>query len=814
MNFEAIGLSQNDVSIVTSRLRSELVNLGKYRVVEREKMDEILKEQGFQLSGCTTNECVVEAGKLLGVRYILSGTIGILGTTYTLDTRMIDVETGELLKPVKRNYEGKIEGLLDILPGLAQEISGVYASTQLGQSAEFQYEKTQDIVFELNVANAIPVIDNRRTGKPQSSKHITIPFSEGTHNIRFLADGYRSSDVRTFYVRIGEPQTIGIELTRDESIEQQEIKAIPFASVNFFSSIPSVDVIIDGVFVGKTGPSGISQLLSASINGEEHEVVYKKPKYLPKFLKIKVYTNKTNADVNTTPTPNFGTLIINCKQGKANIYINGKLNYKKATREGQKFSEVVTGKYKVRLEKERYLPSKEKEVFVPVGKEAKLDFDLKPAWGDATLTSQPSGAKVYLDGNLIGKTPLELKGETNGLLAGSYNFKFDLESAIYPPVEKMVVIKSGEEKNENTNFNDISGTFIIKTKPSPLKVLINGKYDAGLSRGRPVKYPEGSYQIDILNTGPHENSYYPIKKNIVLTKGKQLIIKEDFKVKKGLLFLHSNVPGTQFIVKDLLENKEILKSDKIENKPVLTGKYEIVANAQAKGYILMKKQVKITEGFRDVIRFEFNEKDKKAYIAERKRKIEKQKKLALSQYINGLPDKYPNVFINPDKHFYNKYKKQYEYIDHGALTFLNALGLQVFLTPDFLHLITGDVYIPAYHSWWKYAKKSEKIYWGIALTLETLHGWALVISAIDLGVNKQKFVKSPFFITYLSGILMGGIFDLIEYNEYKDVHKAINDYEEYKRGHLGIIHKMVNGKTYLSYNMYLKVVSLNYSISL
>ena len=45
-------LSQTETEILSNRLRSNAVNVGIYDVVERQKMQEILDEQEFQLSGC------------------------------------------------------------------------------------------------------------------------------------------------------------------------------------------------------------------------------------------------------------------------------------------------------------------------------------------------------------------------------------------------------------------------------------------------------------------------------------------------------------------------------------------------------------------------------------------------------------------------------------------------------------------------------------------------------------------------------------------------------------------------------------------
>jgi len=59
------GMDQVTATIVSDRLRSELVNSGVFRVMEREEMENILKEQGFQQSGgCDEASCLVQVGRL------------------------------------------------------------------------------------------------------------------------------------------------------------------------------------------------------------------------------------------------------------------------------------------------------------------------------------------------------------------------------------------------------------------------------------------------------------------------------------------------------------------------------------------------------------------------------------------------------------------------------------------------------------------------------------------------------------------------------------------------------------------------------
>lgn len=77
-------------------------------------MKDILSEQGFQMTGCTDNECLVEMGKLLNVQLILGGSISKVGSMYSSDLRLIDIETGKIVSTASESVTGRIETLLDI----------------------------------------------------------------------------------------------------------------------------------------------------------------------------------------------------------------------------------------------------------------------------------------------------------------------------------------------------------------------------------------------------------------------------------------------------------------------------------------------------------------------------------------------------------------------------------------------------------------------------------------------------------------------------------------------------------------------------
>ena len=125
LDFEGRGISQMEAQTLTDRLMSEMVNTNAVIMVERNQMEEIMQEQGFQQSGCTTSECAAEVGALLGVQNMVSGSFGKLGNSYTIDAKMFSVSTGGTIRSVSKTYKGEVDGLLNIIEIVAWELVGL-----------------------------------------------------------------------------------------------------------------------------------------------------------------------------------------------------------------------------------------------------------------------------------------------------------------------------------------------------------------------------------------------------------------------------------------------------------------------------------------------------------------------------------------------------------------------------------------------------------------------------------------------------------------------------------------------------------------
>lgn len=120
------GVTAAEARALSDRLRIEIFNAGIFKVMERDKMNQILDEMEFQLNDCTTNECAIEVGRLIGVGKIMAGSISKVGEFFTVSVRLIDVETSKIEATAIEDIEGTLGIVLtQAIPSVAQKISGL-----------------------------------------------------------------------------------------------------------------------------------------------------------------------------------------------------------------------------------------------------------------------------------------------------------------------------------------------------------------------------------------------------------------------------------------------------------------------------------------------------------------------------------------------------------------------------------------------------------------------------------------------------------------------------------------------------------------
>jgi len=112
VDFDTFNISRSEGLALTNRLRNEISRLGGYDVLGRSEMEKILKEFGIQLSSCSSDECLVKAGKILGARIMVGGSFSKVGDIYSVSARVIDTETSDVLAYIDYDFDCEIGELL------------------------------------------------------------------------------------------------------------------------------------------------------------------------------------------------------------------------------------------------------------------------------------------------------------------------------------------------------------------------------------------------------------------------------------------------------------------------------------------------------------------------------------------------------------------------------------------------------------------------------------------------------------------------------------------------------------------------------
>lgn len=94
-----------DVS-VTDKLVTQLVNLRRFKVMERTALEKVLKEQKLQTSGIVDEKTAVNVGKIAGADAIVIGDVTITGGTAKVSARVIDTETSETIVAKEEQSQG------------------------------------------------------------------------------------------------------------------------------------------------------------------------------------------------------------------------------------------------------------------------------------------------------------------------------------------------------------------------------------------------------------------------------------------------------------------------------------------------------------------------------------------------------------------------------------------------------------------------------------------------------------------------------------------------------------------------------------
>ncbi len=187
-NLVPYNVSSQEAFIVTERLIHELSESGKVKLIERRFIDKVIEEQKIQLSGCTTDECLIKIGELANAHKIIAGVISQFGSTYSLQVRLIDVETGIVDESATYDTKNGIENL--ILMGTKIITNRLLGIGQEGLSLEVTKSNPQssvrDVAQAQNTPNRLHADEIEWVRVPDGSKYKSKTWQNVPYNYEIM----------------------------------------------------------------------------------------------------------------------------------------------------------------------------------------------------------------------------------------------------------------------------------------------------------------------------------------------------------------------------------------------------------------------------------------------------------------------------------------------------------------------------------------------------------------------------------------------------------------------------------------------------
>lgn len=220
------------------------------------------------------------------------------------------------------------------------------------------------------------------------------------------------------------------------------------------------------------------------------------------------------------------TLIIRATPDEAAIYIDDE---KVGT--GYVRTQVSVGaehRYKVKCED--YFPKEGVEIFTKKT-EKTLNVELEPNFGWITVTTNPEGADVFVDGKKVGVTPYVFEKIKRG------NHKVEVKKERYATHVQMVTIQVGEQNDDLENLTleveDVAyGRLSLYATPDGADIIIDGVF-----RGKTPQTLElsaGKHEVELSITGynPKVQTVYIEEMeteviNVVLSKTREITVITD-----------------------------------------------------------------------------------------------------------------------------------------------------------------------------------------------------------------------------------------------------------------------------------------------
>ncbi len=316
----------------------------------------------------------------------------------------------------------------------------------------------------------------------------------GDHLLVVSKPGYRELR-RTVSLKDG--QKVAIELSLD-----------PLTALLLIKSSP------DGASVEVGGAHrGTTPLLITDLPLGQYRARLTNPGYQPREVDLNL-SSRAPAWIDVELVSDSSTLFVDSTPPGATVRVNGLDRGLTPCR----VDRIPNGDVQVEFTLDGFAPQT-RALTLSEGREESVNVTLVPLPATLQVVSIPAQARVYVDNQFQGPSPIEVKN----LQPGNYRIKVELDG--YDPQARTVTLGRGSCLVEEFRLKGNVGMLEITTEPAGVKVFVAGK-DSGTTLAKPDETDRISQplQVDFLPVGRHP---VQLTKPGYFTKDIEIVVERD-----------------------------------------------------------------------------------------------------------------------------------------------------------------------------------------------------------------------------------------------------------------------------------------------
>ena len=331
-----------------------------------------------------------------------------------------------------------------------------------------------------------------RVNRAQAPAELSL--RPGQHLVTLRCEGYRPEH-RTVTIDDGGRTSLNVQLTK--------ITGILIAA----SEPAGAEVTIDDISYGKT-PALVTALPLGT-----YKLNFSLAGYKSKTIEVAV-KDRTPVKAMVSLTSDTATLKIACDLPDVAVSLNG---IPRGTAPCS-IDRIPAGDVELSATAKGYKPFLQK-LKLGEGETQSVTIQLEIQPASLKVVSIPDKARVYIDNNFRGTTPLDIPA----IDAGPHRVRVEQQG--YDPNARNIELSPGEATVEEFRLSSNTGTVLLTTEPDGVTVLVDGK-EVGKTppakdQGQGISAP---YTIEGLSTGEHElkfvkPGFYERKQQVSVARG-------------------------------------------------------------------------------------------------------------------------------------------------------------------------------------------------------------------------------------------------------------------------------------------------------